>query len=71
MDRSVCPPYLAVSYKELFSLLEDSPLVHDNSVIFVEYPQSVKRSIPEKLGPLTLIRDRSYGRTQLALYGPE
>jgi 16S rRNA G966 N2-methylase RsmD len=66
--RSVCPPYLLVSYEELFSLLEGSPLLHERSVVFVEYPQSVKRSIPDTLGPLALLRDRSYGRTQLALY---
>ena len=65
---SVCPPYLAVSYEELFELLEGSPLLHKRSVVFVEYPKSAKRAIPDQLGPLPLVRDRQYGRTQLAVY---
>lgn len=43
-------------------------MLHDTSVVFVEYPQSVKSTIPEQLGNLPLIRDRKYGRTQLAVY---
>ena len=68
LQCSVCPPYLLVSYTELFELLAVSPLLHARTVVFVEYPQSEKRNIPESLGPLTLLKDRSYGRTQLALY---
>ena len=68
MPCSVCPPYLAVSYEELFDLLEGSPLLHDKSVIFVEYPQSAKRTIPGQIRTLPLVRDRKYGRTQLAVY---
>ena len=64
----MCPPYLEVSYEELFDLLEGSPLLHDKSVIFVEYPQSAKDIIPEQICRLPLVRDRKYGRTQLAVY---
>ncbi|CAL8465170.1 g4705 [Coccomyxa elongata] len=67
---SVCPPYLLVSYEELFELLSTSPLLHPGSVVFVEYPQSVSKIIPDILGPLALLRDRKYGRTNLAVYGP-
>ena len=67
---SVCPPYLLVSYEELFNLLSTSPLLHPGSVVFVEYPQSVSKIIPDILGPLALLRDRKYGRTNLAVYGP-
>ncbi len=67
---SVCPPYLLVSYEELFDLLSTSPLLHSGSVVFVEYPQSASRLIPDTLGPLALLRDRKYGRTQVAIYGP-
>lgn len=66
----MCPPYLLVSYEELFELLSTSPLLHPGSVVFVEYPQSASKIIPDILGPLKLLRDRKYGRTQLALYGP-
>lgn len=67
---SVCPPYLLVSYEELFELLSTSKLLHPGSVVFVEYPQSVSKIIPDTLGPLALLRDRKYGRTNLAVYGP-
>ena len=59
---------MAVSYEELFRLLEGSPLLHDRSVVFVEYPKSAKKDIPEELSRLPLVRDRQYGRTQLAVY---
>ena len=65
---SVCPPYLEVPYKELFELLDGSPLLHERSVVFVEYPQSAKKAVPDQLGILPLVRDRKYGRTQLAVY---
>jgi hypothetical protein len=67
---SVCPPYLLVSYEEIFELLEGSPLLHARSFLFVEYPQSLQSVIPDTLGPLALLRDRKYGRTLLAIYGP-
>lgn len=67
---SVCPPYLLVSYEEIFELLLGSPLLHAGSYVLVEYPQSLKSVIPENLGPLNLLRDRKYGRTLLAIYGP-
>lgn len=31
----MCPPYLLVSYPEIFSLLERSPLLHAGSLVFV------------------------------------
>ena len=48
---SVCPPYLKVSYEELFNLLEDSPLLHEETYIVVEYPTKISFSLPEKIGP--------------------
>ena len=68
--RSVCPPYLHVSYPELFGLLEGSPLLHERSVVVVEYPQKLAREIPAGLGPLARVRDRKYGRTLVAVFGP-
>lgn len=68
---SVCPPYELVSYPEIFNLLEDGPFIHDTSIVLVEYPRKIARDIPEMLGPLVKLRDRKYGRTLVALYGPE
>jgi len=68
---SVCPPYELVSYPELFDLLEESPLVHDQSIIVVEYPKKLAAEVRECLGPLVKLKDRKYGRTFIALYGPQ
>jgi 16S rRNA (guanine(966)-N(2))-methyltransferase RsmD len=68
---SVCPPYLLVSYPELFSLLEESPLLHAGSHVIVEYPKELSHEIPDVLAGLHKFRDRRYGRTFLAMYGPE
>ena len=73
LDRalcSVCPPYLKVSYPELFGLLEGSPLLHERTVVVVEYPQALSREIPAALGCLARVRDRKYGRTLVAVFGP-
>lgn len=67
---SVCPPYELVSYPELYDLLEASPLLHRDSVVLVEYPKRCAHQIRARLGPLVKLRDRRYGRTLVALYGP-
>lgn len=67
---SVCPPYLLVSYPELFELLEASSLAKPTSIILVEYPKRLAEEIPDTLCGLEKVRDRKYGRTFLALYAP-
>jgi len=67
---SVCPPYLLVSYPELFGLLEQGGLAKPTSIILVEYPKRLAHQIPDTLCGLPKIRDRKYGRTFLALYAP-
>eukprot|EP00983_Pelagomonas_calceolata_P004046 131473-Pelagomonas_calceolata.AAC.2 len=52
---SVCPPYLLVSYPELFKLLEGSPLLHDGTIMFVEYPRQLASQIPDTLGSLSKV----------------
>ena len=42
---SVCPPYLLVSYEELYDLLDVSPLLHPGSVVLVEYPRRLEHLI--------------------------
>lgn len=68
---SCCPPYENVSYTELFTLLNDSALIHDNTILIVEYPRKAVSEIPDVVGPLFKLRDRKYGRTLVALYGPQ
>mmetsp|Transcript_2752 Transcript_2752/g.6884 ORF Transcript_2752/g.6884 Transcript_2752/m.6884 type:complete len:429 (+) Transcript_2752:103-1389(+) len=68
---SVCPPYLLVSYPELFALLDASPLLHAGSHIIVEYPKELAHQIPDAVAGLPKFRDRRYGRTFMAMYGPE
>jgi len=65
---SVCPPYLLVSYPELFDLFEGSPLLGPSTVALVEYPKQLSHEVRATLGPLRRVRDRKYGRTYLALY---
>jgi 16S rRNA (guanine(966)-N(2))-methyltransferase RsmD len=65
---SVTPPYMQVSYPQLFDLLSESPLLHDRSVLVVEYSKQNASDIPSELGPLTMAKDRVYGRTRLAVY---
>ncbi|GLI66162.1 hypothetical protein VaNZ11_009922 [Volvox africanus] len=67
---SVCPPYLVVSYPELMDLLERSPLLHDRSIVFVEYPKQLAHQVPPTLKSLVAVRDRQYGRTFIRVYGP-
>lgn len=38
--------------------------------MLMEYPLRLRHLILPTLGPLTKLRDRRYGRTFLALYGP-
>jgi len=67
---SVTPPYVKVSYPELMGLLDQSPLIGPETIVIVEYARREKSQIPDDLGPLVKIRDRKYGRTFVAMYGP-
>lgn len=67
---SVTPPYEAVVFSTLMQQLSESPLLKDDTCIVVEYPIKSKREMPETCGALVKIRDRRYGRTHVAIYGP-
>mmetsp|Transcript_67944 Transcript_67944/g.214895 ORF Transcript_67944/g.214895 Transcript_67944/m.214895 type:complete len:348 (-) Transcript_67944:1057-2100(-) len=67
---SVTPPYELVDYGVLMASLASSPLVHAGTTIIVEYPRKSKRHIENTCGPLHKLRDRKYGRTYVAIYGP-
>lgn len=38
--------------------------------MIVEYPKKLAALVRPTLGPLEKLRDRRYGRTYLAIYGP-
>ena len=64
-----------MSYTDLLKAMskaasEEGRLFHDGSVVIVEYPGRAAREIPHVLGPLVRVRDRKYGRTNVAVYGP-
>jgi 16S rRNA G966 N2-methylase RsmD len=65
---SVCPPYMTVSYPEVYALLAASPLITEMSVVLVEYSRQNKADIADTLGPLSMVKNRVYGRTIVAVY---
>jgi 16S rRNA (guanine(966)-N(2))-methyltransferase RsmD len=67
---SVCPPYVKVEYGELLRQVEASNVLHAHSVVVVEYPARAAGVMPATLGGLERVRDRRYGRTNVAVYGP-
>jgi hypothetical protein len=40
------------------------------SIVVVEYPKKLAHIVRDRLGPLEKLRDRRYGRTYMAIYGP-
>ena len=67
---SVCPPYVKVEYGELLDAVAASSVLHPHSVVIVEYPSRAAGRLPIQLGGLVRLRDRRYGRTNVAVYGP-
>ncbi|MCO5607054.1 hypothetical protein L7F22_061246 [Adiantum nelumboides] len=66
---SVTPPYEAVDYNILMGQLSASYVLGKETFVIVEYPSEV--DIIDGCGPLVKILNRRYGRTYLAIYGPE
>eukprot|EP00252_Welwitschia_mirabilis_P009495 TRINITY_DN22132_c0_g1_i1.p1 TRINITY_DN22132_c0_g1~~TRINITY_DN22132_c0_g1_i1.p1 ORF type:complete len:315 (-),score=52.00 TRINITY_DN22132_c0_g1_i1:305-1249(-) len=66
---SVTPPYQTVNYTILMEQLSRSPLIGKDAFILVEHPSSIEMN--DHCGALSKIVDRRYGRTYLAIYGPE
>jgi len=46
------------------------PSLSQESIVIVEYPKKLAALVRQRLGPLEKLRDRRYGRTYLAIYGP-
>lgn len=66
---SVTPPYEAVDYNELMGQLSTSSMLGKDTFVVVEYPSEV--DILDSCAPLQKILNRRYGRTHVAIYGPE
>lgn len=66
---SVTPPYQTVDYSVLMGQLSNSSLVGKDAFILVEHPQNIV--MHDTCGSLVKIVDKRYGRTLLAVYGPE
>ena len=60
-----------MSYSEVQRLLAASPLLHAASVVVIEYPKEEATSMYQTLGSLALVADRRFGRTHVAVYGPQ
>ncbi|TYI20634.1 hypothetical protein ES332_A07G252400v1 [Gossypium tomentosum] len=66
---SVTPPYTQVDYGMLMSKISKSPIVGEDTFIVVEYP--LRTDMLDSCGCLVKIKDRRFGRTHLAIYGPK
>ncbi|XP_044467296.1 putative rRNA methyltransferase YlbH isoform X2 [Mangifera indica] len=66
---SVTPPYTEVDYGVLMDQISKSALVGKDTFIVVEYP--LRTDMLDSCGCLVKIKDRRFGRTHLAIYGPE
>ncbi|KAH1128852.1 hypothetical protein J1N35_000230 [Gossypium stocksii] len=66
---SVTPPYTQVDYGMLMSQISKSPIFGEDTFIVVEYP--LRTDMLDSCGCLVKIKDRRFGRTHLAIYGPK
>ena len=68
---SVCPPYNDMDFDDLVRRLEESGVLSSNSFLVFEYPKEVSGSLKKTMGSLHQLVNRKYGRTTVAIYGPE
>ncbi|KAK8717090.1 hypothetical protein V6N13_044371 [Hibiscus sabdariffa] len=66
---SVTPPYTQVDYGVLMAQISKSAIVGEDTFIVVEYP--LRTGMLDSCGCLVKIKDRRFGRTHLAIYGPK
>ncbi|XVF16515.1 hypothetical protein REPUB_Repub10bG0037900 [Reevesia pubescens] len=66
---SVTPPYTQVDYGTLMAQISKSAIVGEGTFIVVEYP--LRTDMLDSCGCLVKIKDRRFGRTHLAIYGPQ
>ncbi|OMO52774.1 RNA methyltransferase, RsmD [Corchorus olitorius] len=66
---SVTPPYTQVDYGTLMAQISNSAIVGEDTFIVVEYP--LRTDMLDSCGCLVKIKDRRFGRTHLAIYGPK
>ncbi len=68
---SMCPPYLLVSYPELFDLLNRSSLIHPGTILFAEYPKQLYKEIPETVGGLVQVWELCLPFSLMLPYAPK
>ncbi|KAG6396006.1 hypothetical protein SASPL_142140 [Salvia splendens] len=66
---SVTPPYMLVDYAVLMDQISNSSVVGENTFVVVEYP--LRTDMLDSCASLVKIADRRFGRTHLAIYGPQ
>lgn len=66
---SITPPYMLVDYAVLMDQISNSSVVGQNTFIVVEYP--LRTDMLDSCACLVKIADRRFGRTHLAIYGPQ
>ncbi|KAF5740327.1 hypothetical protein HS088_TW11G00394 [Tripterygium wilfordii] len=66
---SVTPPYMEVDYGVLMKQISQSAIIGEDTFIVVEYP--LRTEMSDSCGCLEKIKDRRFGRTHLAIYGPK
>ncbi|KAK6266946.1 hypothetical protein QUC31_017783 [Theobroma cacao] len=66
---SVTPPYIQVDYGTLMAQISKSAIIGEDTFIVVEYP--LRTNMLDSCGCLVKIKDRRFGRTHLAIYGPK
>ncbi|KAK6256073.1 hypothetical protein SCA6_017378 [Theobroma cacao] len=66
---SVTPPYIHVDYGTLMAQISKSAIIGEDTFIVVEYP--LRTNMLDSCGCLVKIKDRRFGRTHLAIYGPK
>lgn len=66
---TLTPPYEEVVYADLIDAVCTSPLIKENTIVVIEYPEEMCK-LPYILGDNKLfgVRNRKYGRTVLAIY---
>ncbi|KAI5665590.1 hypothetical protein M9H77_15443 [Catharanthus roseus] len=66
---SVTPPYMEVDYGVLMKQITSSAVIGEDTFLVVEYPLGT--DMLDTCGCLVKIADRRFGRTHLAIYGPQ
>ena len=73
---TITPPYLEVSYDDIFQAVSTSPLLRSPTLVVMEYPRELSKKIPVQFQAeggrmMRGVRNRRYGRTGVAIYATD